>query len=241
MQLPAGKARSSIWNDRVHAHRQARDLILDSSSLGGLPNLIHGKISSPADVVKDVAAEHPVILQDDAQLATNEAEIKVPQVASIVKDVTRHGAFESEQQTNQCGFSTTRRTDHSHKLTWLDRKIHAIQHERLVWSVAEAQIAHVDTAGQAFRIGAGQIALDGCIENGTKAFVVGNAFDQRDRCGCCPENADKQLAEGGIVGDECASIQIAVQEEKIERKIHQRREHGKKGPEGTRAGFDHSR
>ena len=85
LTLTAREVASAFPDQGVHAHGKTADVVIESGQLRRLPGVLHGQVGGEADnVIEDIAREELGVLQEDADLAADLAEVQGRQLATIV-------------------------------------------------------------------------------------------------------------------------------------------------------------
>ncbi len=121
LPLSAREVAPILAHHCVHSHGHKLYVIIQTSHAGGLPGVIHSHVRGcPNNVGEDVARHNLCALKHDANLLADSAQVQSAKILAIVKNTTRFRGFKTHQQTQERGFSRTRRTDKSYEFTRLD-------------------------------------------------------------------------------------------------------------------------
>ncbi|MGA9924677.1 MAG: hypothetical protein WBQ29_14860, partial [Isosphaeraceae bacterium] len=134
------------------------------ASFARLPGVLHGQVGGEADnVIEDIARQELGVLQDDADLAADLAEVQGRQLATIVGDRAGIRGFESEQEPHDCGLPRAGGTDDGDELAGADLQAHVAEHlgPFVLAGIAERDRAKGQGSAQAHRLehGGGELGL----------------------------------------------------------------------------------
>ncbi|MFO0671754.1 MAG: hypothetical protein U0235_19335 [Polyangiaceae bacterium] len=147
LPLTAGERRAAGDHRGVVAEGHLGDVLVDAGELCGALNAIEWERRvGERDIGADRRAEDVRLLDDDAHLLANGAEVELRERLPVVEDGAVARRVEAEEETTECGLARARATDDGDALAGAHGDRDVADHERAALGVTEAHAIEGDLA-----------------------------------------------------------------------------------------------